>query len=183
MKHLSVTVFILLFTITLFAQQRQYQTYTAILKITATKEGEKLNWKNKNILVRLDYKIGEFFTRLRNVDFENTDQFNQPVSDTVIQEMEYTFKGILPIRDIINQKQIKQQYTVELMLNNEELSLREPILFDMTITRPSSGEGNYRVFSLHGKLYNDQLQLPAFEGYDDEIEIWLAFNGFMNTRQ
>lgn len=182
MKNIFITTFLLLFTITLVAQQPQYQTYTAILKIVATKDGEQLKWENKNILVRLDYKIGEFITRLKNVDFQNSDQFNQPAADSTIQEMEYTFKGIFPIRDIINQKQIKQQYTVELLLNNEELSIREPVLFDMTITRPSSGEGNYRVFSLRGKLYNDQLQLPAFEGFDDEIEIWLAFNGFMNTR-
>jgi len=27
-------------------------------------------------------------------------------------------------------------------------------------------------------LYNNELHLPAFEGFDNEIEIWLAFNGY-----
>jgi len=183
MKNLFVILFAILFSTTLFSQQRQYQTYSAILKIAATKDGEQFTWENKNILVRLDYKIGEFITRLKNIDFKNSDQINQLNADTTTLELEYTFKGIFPIRDIINQKQINQHYTQELILNNEDLGIRAPVLFDMTVTRPGSGEGNYRVFSLQGKLYNDQLQIPAFEGFDDEIEIWLAFNGFMNARQ
>lgn len=165
-----------------FPQQTQYQTYTSVLKISASKEGEIFQWENKNITVRLDYKTGDFITRLKNIDFQYSEQPVQSISDTTSRELEYTFTGNFPIHDILNQKQINQNYTVELQLNNDELSLRKTILFDMTITRPSSGEGSYRVFSLHGKLYNDQLQLPAFEGFDDEIEIWLAFNGYMNTR-
>jgi len=179
----TLFVIIALFcTFPLAAQQPQYQTYTSVMKISASKDGETYQWENKNITVRLDYKIGEFISRLKNHDFEQTGSEAFVIADSTEQELEYTLKGIFPANDIINQKQINQNYTVELMLNNDELRLREPILFDMTITRPSSGEGNYRVFSLHGKMYNYKLNLPAFEGFDDEIEIWLAFNGFMNTR-
>jgi len=182
MKTALFVIIALFCTLYLAAQQPQYQTYTSVMKISASKDGETYKWENKNITVRLDYKIGEFISRLKNIDFQYTDQFAQSIADTSEQELEYTFKGVFPINDILNQKQINQNYTVELQLNNDELSLRESILFDMVITRPSSGEGNYRVFSLHGKLHNDKLNLPAFEGFDDEIEIWLVFNGFMNTR-
>ncbi len=49
----------------------------------------------------------------------------------------------------------------------------------MTTTRPgSSSAGNYRIFSLHGILYNDQLDLPFFTGFNNEIEIYINFNGF-----
>lgn len=182
MKTALIVIIALFCNLSLTAQQPQYQTYTAIMKIGAVKEGEHFRWENKNITVRLDYKIGEFISRLKNHDFQNTETLTSTIVDSTEQELEYTLKGVFPIYDIINQKQINQIYTVELQLNNDELSLREAILFDMTITRPSSGEGNYRVFSLHGKLHNDKLNLPAFDGFDDEIEIWLVFNGFMNRR-
>lgn len=182
MRTLLIIVLAAFCSLPAFMQQTQYQTYTSVLKISASKDGETYQWENKNISVRLDYKTGDFITRLRNTDFHQNQQPLQQAIDSVDQELEYTFKGTFPINDILNQKQINQNYTVELELNNNDLSIRETLLFDMTITRPSSGEGDYRVFSLHGKLYNNQLQLPAFEGFDDDIEIWLAFNGFMNTR-
>lgn len=182
MRIFLIIVLALFSALPAFVQQTQYQTYTSVLKINASKDGETYQWENKNISVRLDYKTGDFITRLRNTDFRQNQQSFTQVVDSVDQELEYTFKGTFPINDILNQKQINQNYTVELELNNNELSIRETLLFDMTITRPSSGDGNYRVFSLHGKMYNDQLQFPAFEGFDDEIEIWLAFNGFMNIR-
>ena len=183
MKLISITLLMLFFTIALFAQQPQYQTYTAIMKISAVKEGEQFQWENKNITVRLDYKTGEFISRLKNHDFEKTGTPAATIADSTEQEMEYTLKGIFPVYDIINQKSINQNYTVELILNNDDLRLRESVLFDMQITRPNSGQNSsYRVFSLHGKLYNNQLNLPAFEGYDDEIEIWLLFNGYMSRR-
>lgn len=185
MKSILFGLILILFSNAVCAQQAQYQTYTAVMKIIAFKDGEQFQWENKNISVRLDYKIGDFITRLTNLDFVNADADRSQISDTILQqELEYTLKGIFPVRDIINQKQINQNYTVELLLNNDELRLREPILFNMRITRPSQGENaTYRVFSLQGKLYNNLLNLPAFEGFDDEIEIWLAFNGYMNTRR
>ena len=182
MSIILISVIALFSTLPAFMQQTQYQTYTSVMKISASKGGETYQWENKNISVRLDYKTGHFITRLRNTDFHQNQQSFQQLTDSVKQELEYTFKGTFPINDILNQKQINQNYTVELELNNNDLSIRETLLFNMTITRPSSGGSDYRVFSLHGKLYNDQLQLPAFEGFDDEIEIWLAFNGFMNVR-
>lgn len=181
MKSILITTLLFFITATLFAQVPQYQTYTAELKLSASKDGETFQWENKNITVRLDYKNGEFISRLTNYDFRAT-EFDEPNIADSTYEYEYTFKGIFPIRDIINQKNISQNYTVELQLNNDELYIRETILFDMTITRPSStSRGSYRVFSLHGKLYNNQLQLPALEGFDDEVDIWMLFNGFMNT--
>ena len=31
------------------------------------------------------------------------------------------------------------------------------------------------MFTLNGILYNDQTNLPAFVGYDNEIQLWLNF--------
>lgn len=186
MNTTLLTVILLFASLSIFAQQSQYQTYTAVLKMIATKDGEQFQWENKNITVRLDYKTGEFISRLKNHDFQNSgDEFNtSSIADSTEQDYEYTFKGIFPIRDIINQKQISQNYSVELQLNNYELSIRETFLFNMVITRPNSGEqGNYRVFTLKGKLYNDQLNLPSLVGFDDDIEVWIVFNGFMKTSQ
>lgn len=183
MKSIAHTLLLLMVSFSIIAQQPQYQTYTAVMKIKAFKEGEQFEWENKDISVRLDYKTGGFITRLTNRDFQETGTAAPVVADSTGQELEYTFTGIFPVNDIINQKQINRHYTVELMMDNEDLRLRESILFDMKITRPGSGQSNtYRVFSLHGKLYNDQLNLPAVKDFDDEVEVWLLFNGFMNTR-
>lgn len=56
------------------------------------------------------------------------------------------------------------------------------ILFDMQVTRPESSVNKaFRAFSLNGMLQNDQLNLPAFEGFEDEIGLWLMFSGIMNS--
>jgi hypothetical protein len=72
---------------------------------------------------------------------------------------------------------------VELHLINSDLDVSETILFDLVLTKPESGNNNsYRGFSLNGVLYNDRLNLPSFAGFDNEIELWLIFNGSMNTK-
>ena len=97
------------------------------------------------------------------------------------EELEYLFKGILPITEIVNQLSISQTYPVELQLICEELRLEETIAFQMTITRPGSGSANYRIFTFQGKMYNEELQLPAFEGFDNEIDVWIIFNAYINN--
>ena len=156
----------------IFSQTRQFQTYSAAITISAFKDGENYRWQNKNIQVRLDYKIGNFITRLTNNHFTDISQTPAAVSDSTGEQLEYTFTGHFPVNEIKDQKQIKRNYQVELLINCDALSLREPVLFDMQVTRPSQGnQGSYIIFSLHGKLDNSVLDLPAFKGFDDEIEI------------
>ena len=175
-------IFILLisfFTSMAPAQTTRYQTYTAVMKIIATKNGQQFEWENKNISVVLDYKNGNFTCRLVNTDFYDAAHPENFVSDTIHDQLEYTLSGIFPVREIINQKNINRDYKVELQLTNPELMLNYTILFDMHIMRPSSsGDGNYRVFRMEGKIYNDKADIPAFSGFDDEITLRLAFNGY-----
>ena len=86
--------------------------------------------------------------------------------------------GIMPIDQIINQKIINQEYDIELQLINNDISLSEVLNFKMNIMLPNQGPDNYRVFTLTGTLYNDVLNLKAFKGYDNEVEIRLMFNAF-----
>jgi len=46
----------------------------------------------------------------------------------------------------------------------------------MDITKPGSGSANFRIFSIHGKMYNDEVHIPAFKTYDNEVELWIIFN-------
>jgi len=177
-----ITLAVIIFTINLsLAQETRYQTNKAALKINAFKNGENYQWENKNITTFLDYRNGDFTTRLKNTDFISTihPEFHEQTAGE--EKFEYVFKGILPIREIINQKSINQTYPVELQLICEELGLDETIAFQITITRPGSGTTNYRIFTFQGKLYNDELQLPAFYGFDNEIELWIIFNAFSNN--
>jgi len=176
-------IFLLLFSIaftTAAAQTTRYQTYTAVMKITATKDGQQYQWENKRISVVLDYKTGNFTCRLKNTDFYDPGHpQNFFETDTVLNQLEYTLSGIFPIRNIINQQTIRQDYKVELQLTNQELMLNQTILFDMSILRPNpSGDGNYRVFTLEGKMNNAETELPAFRKFDDGINIRLGFNGY-----
>ena len=177
-----ITLVAIIFTVNLsVAQETRYQTNKAALKINAFKEGENYQWENKNITVLLDYRNGDFISRLKNTDFHST--IHQEFHETPEgEELEYVFKGILPIDEIINQRNISQTYPVELQLICDELGLDETIGFQMTITRPGTGSQNYRIFSLQGKLYNEELGLPAFSGFDNEIELWIIFNA-VGTRR
>ncbi len=164
------------------AQEIRYQTFKAGLKLSAFKDGENYQWENKNISVVLDYRNGEFVTRLTNKDFQSTvaPEFLQQQGTEEV--LEYVFKGFFPITDILNQKNISQSYPVELQLICEQIGLNETLGFDLNVTRPNSDPGSYRIFSLHGKIFNDQVQLPAFEGFDNEIELWIVFNAVSNRR-
>lgn len=164
------------------SQEARYQTFKAGLKISAFKDGENFQWENKNITTFLDYRNGDFITRLKNSDFRTETQ-NESQEFEPTEEFEYVFKGIFPITEIINQKNINQTYPVELQLICDELRLDETLAFEMTITRPNSGTGSkdYRVFSLQGKLYNDDLELPAFYGFENEVQLWIIFNAYSNN--
>ena len=160
------------------AQQPNYKTYSSVIKIIASQGSENYQWENKDNTVVLNYKNGDFIARLKNKDFYNP-LHPQPADPEIEEEeREFVLKGIFPIRDIINQKSINQKYNVELQFICDDLWLNETINFVMTITLPKPSSQNYRIFSLHGILYNDQLNLPYFEGFNNEIEMYINFNGF-----
>lgn len=163
----------------LFSQNEiaRYQTMKSIMKISAFKDGENFQWENKNISAVIDYRTGEFTVRLRNSDFRANKAEVAIRPDSIQQEFEYMFKGMLPIREIINQKPMNQSYVVELQLTNWEMNLDHTINFDLNVTNPGTNQANYRIFQMHGKLYNYELNLPAFSGYENVIEVWISFNG------
>jgi hypothetical protein len=183
MKTITISVLLFLSATLVFAQQTKYLTYNSVIKIKAKKHGEPVEWENKNVSVNFDYKTGEFNTFLTNSDFVNPNVDIQMVKESDAPSRLLTLEGTLPISEIISQQQANQNYKVELQLTNDELNLSENILFDMLITKVESGESkSNRFFSLNGILYNDQTNLPAFEGYDNEIQLWLMFSGFMNVQ-
>ena len=184
MRSLLNTIILLLTSTVLIGQQDQLVANSTVIRLTGVKDGKRIEWENKNIAVMLNYKTGKFISRIKNTDLQNTEIVPLPAQDSAIVERVFTLSGTFPISDILNQHQQKQQYKVELELENEDLEIAETLLFDMLITRPeSSSDNNFRVFSLNGVLHNDQLELPAFEGFEDEVGLWLMFSGIMNTRR
>ena len=151
-----------------------YQTYKSVMKISAMKDGVNHQWENKTITVVINYQTGETTVKLNNYDFNQ----NIAPQETEVSEYSYTLSGILPVREIINQKQINQTYVVEMQLINYELSLNQTLKFDLTVTNPGTSQANYRMFVYQGKLYNDEVQLPAFEGFENEVELWINFSGY-----
>lgn len=175
MKQLfTLSVFLFLIN-SLFSQEIHYQTLEAQMKITATRHDDVFQWENKKIAVSLDYKTGAFMVKLNNKDFRETMGNDQPQEQDT-DEVYYEFKGILPINDIINQQNINQTYPVELQLICESLDIDQTLPFQMDITKPGSGSVDFRIFSIHGKMYNDEVQIPAFKTYDNEVELWIIFN-------
>lgn len=178
MRTLLLTLVFCLSTNLISAQQPAYQIYSSTVKLIALKGEENYQWENTENSVYLDYKTGDIKIRLTNKDFYNPLHPAPEDPDLEQEEREYTFQGILPITDIINQQSQNQNYTIELDLVCDDLRLYESVNFDMTITRPGSSSRNYRIFSLHGILYNDELHLPLFEGFNNEIDLYINFNGF-----
>lgn len=182
MRKLFTVVVLCFFTSILFAQQGAgYIIKNPVMKISAFKNGENYQWENKNISVALAYQTGQFSLKLSNVDFVMNKTNQQAISDTVVDNREFTLSGIFPINQIINQLAHDQQYVVELQLSNWDLSLDQTLNFNLIVTNPGTNKAQYRMFQMNGKLYNDELQLPAFEGFDNEVEIWILFNGFKNV--
>ncbi len=184
--HRSMKTFLIILitglTLNVFPQQANFRTYSSVIKLIAYQGNEKYEWENKDNVVFLNYKTGDIIIRLHNKDFYNP-LHPAPVTDSDtdidVEDREFVFKGILPIRDIINQKTNTQKYTVELQLICDDLRLNEPVNFEMTIMRPgNSADQNYRIFSLDGILYNDRLNIPLFEGFNNEVELFINFNGY-----
>ena len=175
---LSILAFSFIFNC-ISAQEAGYRTYSSSIKLIASQGEESYQWENNDNTVYLNYKTGDIKVRMKNRDFYNPLHPAPSDPDLEQEEREFVFQGILPIYDMINQKSMNQQYNVELDLVCDDLRLFETINFNMTITRPGSGsENTYRIFSLHGILYNDQLNLPFFEGFNNEIEMYINFNGY-----
>jgi hypothetical protein len=184
MKAIIVSLIFLFSASLLHAQQdAQYLIHNSLMKIMASKNGESFEWQNDDVSVRLDYRTGDFITYLTNTDFVKPGEDIGMTKESGATKRQLTLSGTLPISDIINQQQSAQNYKVELNLKADDLDMSETILFDMLITKPeSSNSKSYRVFTLNGILYNDQTNLPAFVGYDNEIQLWLIFTGFMNVQ-
>lgn len=179
MRTILFLAFIFILSLTGTSQGVQYQTYTASLVISGTKDGSVQEWENKDISVTLNYQDGNFQVMLYNTDFYDKSEPNAP--DTITNQIQYYIKGIFPIDDILNQQTNNQDYNVELQLINDAMMLNVTMNFDMNITLPNPGGSgrNYRIFVLNGIMYNDQTNLAAFEGFDNEINIQIVFNGFM----
>ncbi len=178
MKNYLLLFMFSIYSFVIFAQAPKYQTYTADLLIIATKNGDNIQWENKDIVVTLSYKTGDLKVIINNSDFYNTQTYSRVKEDDILDNSEFIFSGNLPIDQINNQKTTNQSYNTELQLINNDMSLSEEINFKMDIMRPNLNNENYMVFTLSGVLYNNELNLPAFRGYDNEVELRLIFNVF-----
>jgi hypothetical protein len=180
MKIYFTLLTLVFFSCSTFAQfeRNRYQTMKSTIKISAMKNGVNYVWENKNINLVLDYKVGNLNVYLKNKDFVNVNDAPDSPIDSLGWDLEYILQGIVPINDIIMQTAIKREYVVELNIINRELGLNNPIQFNLTVTRPGTTQQNYRLFSMRGRMYNSVLQLPAMEGFDDEIEIWIGWTAY-----
>lgn len=182
MKKILLIGSLFLLGISLIAQQGAgYIIQKPVLKISAMKDGKNYQWENPDISVALNYRNGDFAIKLSNDDFRVNQTNQRAISDTVEDTREFTLSGIFPVDQIIDQLAINKQYVVELQLSNWDLNIDKTLNFNLNVTNPGTNQANYRMFQMNGVLYNDDLQLPAFEGFDNEIEIWITFNGFSNT--
>ena len=178
MKNHILLLALIITSLLSFSQSPQFQTYSANLLIIATKGGENFQWENKDILVTLNYKTGAFKAIINNDDFYNKATNTKIIPDSISNDSEFLLIDILPIDRIIDQKAINQDYDVELQLTNKDISLSKMLNFKMNVMRPNQNANSYRVFTLSGVLYNHELNLPAFIGFDNEVEIRIMFNGF-----
>lgn len=177
MKILLISlIHVILFSNFTFAQQVKYQTFKAKMSIVGEKDGEKMQWDNNNITVALDYENGNFISRLKNTDFYLKDN-DFPINEAEREEREIILKGIFPINQMINQRQINATYNLELELITPNGSYF--LNFNIDVTRPNDGQ-SYRIFVMRGIFYNDETNFPAFKGYQNEINLILGFNAFSN---
>lgn len=162
------------------SQDVKFQTYTADLLIIATKDSKDVQFENKNILANLNYKTGNLKIEMKNSDFYSKGSQQKSGIGEEQDVINYTLVGMLPIEQILNQKESNKEYTVELQLINDNIDFSKVLNFKMNVMRTSQQSGSYRVFTFTGQLYNNDIQLPAFDGFDNEVEIRIMFNAFWN---
>ncbi len=178
MKKITLIIIFIISNLLIIAQSPQYKTYSADLLVIATKANQNHQWQNKNIAVSLNYKTGSFKIIVNSSDFYNKQNNKVPNKNGDVIRSEYIFEGNMPIEQIINQKTDNQNYDLELQFTNTDISFSEMVNFKMDIMRTSQAANSYRVFTLSGILYNDEINIPAFKGYDNEIELRIIFNAF-----
>jgi hypothetical protein len=182
MKATLLSILLAFICLSLFAQfdRNSYQTQKTTIKVGVIADGEWYIVKNDDINLVLDYGVGNVQIRLKSKDFSNEKLVGSQPENNVNIDREYFIRGILPINEILNQSQIKGQYFIELNLSNTELGINHPVQFDLVVTSPNPGknQSKYRMFSLHGRFYNSELKLPYFEGYEDEIEVWIKWTAY-----
>lgn len=179
MKNLILVITLVAIALNIKAQEPRYQAYSSSLTILAVKDGQKIEWHNKNINMALNYKTGDFIANIKGSDFSDP-RSGQPELDDAEASPDRLFKlsGIFPIDALTDQQTTNANYEVELQLTNQDDSLFETILFKMNVTKPGDGDLSYRIFVLNGTLYAYDLQLPVFEGMDNEISLQLFFNAY-----
>ena len=183
-KTLLLALVILMLPVTNFAQvvKTGFQAYNAQMKLAAFKDGKRYEWVNDDIVVYLNYKTGELNISLKGSDFTDKShpEFFDFEADTATDQTEYQFKGLLPVREIINQKTISKSYPIELQLTKNLSDFNKVVLFNMTITIPNTTSGsNFRIFVLDGKFDNNEFQLPSFHKFDNEVYITITFSGMV----
>jgi hypothetical protein len=60
MKNLILVITLVAIALNIKAQEPRYQAYSSSLTILAVKDGQKIEWHNKNINMALNYKTGDF---------------------------------------------------------------------------------------------------------------------------
>ncbi len=158
-----------------FAQQAKYQTFKAKMTLLGEKDGKQQQWDNNDITVALDYESGNFISKLKNTDFLNKETYNT-LQNEENEERELKLTGTFPIERIIDQKPINATYNVEMELTTPDDSFI--LNCNIEVTKPGEGQKGYRIFIMRGIIYNDETNFKAFEGYENEITIILAFNAF-----
>ena len=113
------------------------------MELSGNKDGKRIQWENNNITVALDYKTGNFISRIKNTDFYEK-QFRDQATNENIEQKEILLKGIFPIEQIIDQKSINATYNIELELITPEGS--SVINFNVDVSKPGKGQNAYRVF-------------------------------------
>jgi len=175
-----ITILFLFIGLSSIGQEAKFQTYSADLLIIASKDSKDVQWLNKDILVNMDYKTGNISIVVKSNNFINKANHEPALESNETMNTSYTFLGRLPIEQILNQKTNNQEYTVELQLVNDEIDFSNEVNFKMNVMRTSQRSGSYRVFTLIGTIYQDDVQIPAFKEYDNEVEIRIMFNAYWN---
>ena len=150
------------------------------LKLVSCKNGEWFIIEHKDINLVLDYGLGNIQINLKNTDFDTLNHSQEEMNYALKEDRIYKITGQIPINEILNQKNIEAQYFVELNLSNQDLRINHPVRFDLTVStpNPSINRAKFRNFILHGTFQNHELQLPYFEGYDDNIEVWIKWTAY-----
>ena len=170
--------FLLLFAVLISGivpAQKQIQVRDQRFEMNAIREGKPVKLETKKFGLKINYETGEFFAKI-NIEesrlYDDDEVEYRIPGDEIIE-----ISGIIPINEIIDNKEQNRQYVFE--LNVIHLSTNIPVVFTFDVAYIQNSAAGFTMFRINGEIDLRYFGVVDLKGYDPIVGLFLGFQGYM----